>query len=966
MSERVKVTTKAPEAKKENAVSQTRKTEASQSMNSPVDRILFLQRTIGNRAVERLVKSGVIQTKLNIGQPGDKYEQEADRVADQVMGMPEPQVQRQGLEEEKEVIQTKPISEQITPFVQRQEEDEEENIQTKPLSEQITPLVQRQEEEAEEKEKEAPVQFKPISTLVQRQDEEEDKFAQPKFASPGIPSVLRQKESEEAKEALTAKKISGRTPLVTPAIQRNINTMRGGGKPLPRPVHAFFEPRFGADFSHVRIHNDSNAIQLNKQLNSQAFTKGNDIYFNNGKYDPGSSSGKHLLAHELTHVIQQNAVQSLQRRTDPVVQCPRRNAQAGLIHLHGSEVAAFEAAKQLYCQYCVNLVYIDRQHPNRLVQVEVPSGPTCCADPNRIFDDQAIVNNWNSWNRLARRRFPSSWNVPSGACRDRRCHTQKTTAVREVINYRNNILRPAIIRAASPSALPDHVLLPFVVFHGNFPTSRPRRLGPTSSLSILSYCNRGSECRNRRRCATDRRNLIVGSKRIQFNSRCRAQSSTTNPVLNPHIDTTQSNNIDDFILVTRQNDFLSLANQGRNVVLQSPTAPNDGSLSIYLSSGRYVNIEAQRATSSGRSQTQARDEQVRMGRGVLQSMIGVNRISGNNCPPENTSSGCQICTSSSTRTGTSTLQIQRKPIHINEISNVPHVQRKSLLNSSTSPKNKNTIQRLGNPITETDLPSPTARGITRSEQERRRFMREVYRRQVTLWTARGATYLHLVPPSDLVTLPGSYCIPGRTIQVHKDIRHSVINMINDARSTLRSTPAGSTGGTTNVGIRSGYRSATDQFSIWTRWAPEYYRRTRTDRRNKTQFPSGEHSNDAAQYLAEYTNQRVFSPGYSPHQHGKTIDVSYYDTSGWAPADTSASWISRWQSSWFYGWLRRNAFRYGFFQNRSITEPWHWEYRPLIALILRIIQALLDLLEPLIGQHQLWLGGDRSEESQGGE
>jgi hypothetical protein len=61
-----------------------------QSMDSPVEQILSLQQTIGNQAVQRLLKSGTIQAKLKIGQPNDKYEQEADRVADKVMSMMEP------------------------------------------------------------------------------------------------------------------------------------------------------------------------------------------------------------------------------------------------------------------------------------------------------------------------------------------------------------------------------------------------------------------------------------------------------------------------------------------------------------------------------------------------------------------------------------------------------------------------------------------------------------------------------------------------------------------------------------------------------------------------------------------------------------------------------------------------------------------------------------------------------------
>lgn len=73
-----------PEAKKGNCGSNTRKSDHSQSANSFIDRTLFLQRTIGNQAVQRLIKSGAPQAKLRIGAPGDIYEQEADRVAEQV------------------------------------------------------------------------------------------------------------------------------------------------------------------------------------------------------------------------------------------------------------------------------------------------------------------------------------------------------------------------------------------------------------------------------------------------------------------------------------------------------------------------------------------------------------------------------------------------------------------------------------------------------------------------------------------------------------------------------------------------------------------------------------------------------------------------------------------------------------------------------------------------------------------
>ncbi|MBL0341286.1 MAG: DUF4157 domain-containing protein [Bacteroidetes bacterium] len=71
-------------------------------------------------------------------------------------------------------------------------------------------------------------------------------------------------------------------------------------------TRSFMENRFGADFGNVKIHTDSQSSHLNRELNAKAFTVGNDIYFNSGKYSPQSESGKHLLAHELTHVVQQN------------------------------------------------------------------------------------------------------------------------------------------------------------------------------------------------------------------------------------------------------------------------------------------------------------------------------------------------------------------------------------------------------------------------------------------------------------------------------------------------------------------------------------------------------------------------------------------------------------------------------------------------------------------------------------
>lgn len=88
-------------------------------------------------------------------------------------------------------------------------------------------------------------------------------------------------------------------------IESSLNTSKGNGSPLPANTKAQMENSFGTDFSNVRLHTDNNAVQMNKDLHAQAFTRGSDIYFNSGKYNPATSTGKHLLAHELTHVAQQ-------------------------------------------------------------------------------------------------------------------------------------------------------------------------------------------------------------------------------------------------------------------------------------------------------------------------------------------------------------------------------------------------------------------------------------------------------------------------------------------------------------------------------------------------------------------------------------------------------------------------------------------------------------------------------------
>ncbi len=103
------------------------------------------------------------------------------------------------------------------------------------------------------------------------------------------------------------KKGSESSTPVSDGVADRISSTRGSGSSMDTPTQSFMENRFSADFSGVRIHTGDYAVSLSRDLGAQAFTLGNDIYFNSGKYSPSTDSGKHLLAHELTHTIQQQA-----------------------------------------------------------------------------------------------------------------------------------------------------------------------------------------------------------------------------------------------------------------------------------------------------------------------------------------------------------------------------------------------------------------------------------------------------------------------------------------------------------------------------------------------------------------------------------------------------------------------------------------------------------------------------------
>jgi hypothetical protein len=142
-------------------------------------------------------------------------------------------------------------------------------------------------------------------------------------ASSGECAECRNKGLQRKAAALhSANQTNAADPLIVQEV------LRSPSQPLDAATRAFFEPRFGHDFSQVRVHADSRAAQSSRALRAQAFTVGNDIVFAAGQLAPHSEPGRLLLAHELTHVVQQSGSATIHRQTDPAAPTPPPAAEA--------------------------------------------------------------------------------------------------------------------------------------------------------------------------------------------------------------------------------------------------------------------------------------------------------------------------------------------------------------------------------------------------------------------------------------------------------------------------------------------------------------------------------------------------------------------------------------------------------------------------------------------------------------
>lgn len=115
------------------------------------------------------------------------------------------------------------------------------------------------------------------------------------------------------------------------SFENRIGQMKGGGQRLPTTERKFFEPRFGVDFSRVRIHNNGSADTAARAVGAHAFTRGNNIVFRKDQYHPHTYAGRKLLAHELAHIVQQGAAPRIQHRT--VNENGERQVQSNDLHM---------------------------------------------------------------------------------------------------------------------------------------------------------------------------------------------------------------------------------------------------------------------------------------------------------------------------------------------------------------------------------------------------------------------------------------------------------------------------------------------------------------------------------------------------------------------------------------------------------------------------------------------------------
>ncbi len=282
-----------PEGQERLAFLQAKKAEFWQRYLAPVRHINYDFANIPITREQAEAKSKkAIQAKLTIGAPGDKYEQEADRVAAQVVNHI-----------------NSPTTQQSNQNLQREEMSEEDELMKKPEI-----------------------------NGIQRE------------AMPEV-GELQMKQTGDGSMAASAE------------LESSIQQARGGGQPLADNVRKPMEHAFGADFSGVKVHTDARADQLNQSIQAKAFTTGQDVFFRQGAYEPGSRGGQELIAHELTHVVQQSRAATNRGRLDHTKETTKAGA---LLQRMNSGTTSAQGARPVAANALRIILNKIREHANNL------------------------------------------------------------------------------------------------------------------------------------------------------------------------------------------------------------------------------------------------------------------------------------------------------------------------------------------------------------------------------------------------------------------------------------------------------------------------------------------------------------------------------------------------------------------------------------------------------------------------
>ncbi|MCX4245562.1 eCIS core domain-containing protein [Paraliomyxa miuraensis] len=244
------------------------------------------------RRGQETVDAAALQAKLEVNAPDDEYEREADAVADKVTRMPPQRLASNGAGGSGMTL--------VAGGTLSRKPSDELGGSAAALTAPAGPSLQREEDEEDANE------VGTLQLLQREADEEDDASAE---MSRPLQREAMTDDDEPGESPALQRRAAGRRherPQVTGAFESSLRRLRqSGGQPLPSELLGYMEARFGRDFGQVRSHSGPEAALLARQVRARAFTVGHDIVFGEGQLRPREPDGRRLVAHELTHVLQQ-------------------------------------------------------------------------------------------------------------------------------------------------------------------------------------------------------------------------------------------------------------------------------------------------------------------------------------------------------------------------------------------------------------------------------------------------------------------------------------------------------------------------------------------------------------------------------------------------------------------------------------------------------------------------------------